>query len=430
MEEQIKALQATIEDKLKNAASKAELETIKSEMKAEIEKITVGVSVDELKAAQNDFNEKLKAQWVEVEARLKSAEPAPRPLSFGEKLKQAFKDAGMIESSVDEFGRTVESVKFDRKDGYARVKAAFDMNTAGTTASVDKGYQTNYGMVKEELPLSTDMHLIDVFPHMPLAPIERHFAKLVEYEETDGTGLKTETTAAGDSSFKIKTVDFKVFDYGVKFRVHRNLLRTWVGLQNRIQTIGMDRLKSKFSTFILGSAGDNSATPYGILNAGYYTAYDTTLRANEVKKANIVDVIANAILQADIAEKSVNAIMLNPVDVAELKSLKDANDNRISQAGLVVDERGNLSYIHGLQIIKTKKITANTAILVNTVESVEIGDKFNMEVLIGYDKTEDFSKGILTIQIESEFAIGIGDPLTIIYISDITTAASNLSIPE
>ena len=428
MEEELKALQTTIDEKLKQAASKQDIETIKSAFDEKIAAIQTGVTDEQLKAAQSAFDDKLKAQWETVEARLKSQEPA-KPMTFGEQLKQAFVTAGMIEESTDELGRKVESLKFSRSSqGYERVKAAFDMNTAGTTASVDKGYQTNYTMLKEELPLSTDVHLVDVFPHTPLAPIERHFAKLVEYDETDGSAQKLETSAAGDSSFKIKTVDFKVFGYGVKFRVHRNILRNWVGIQQRITTIGMDRLKSKITTFILGTAGDNSATPYGIGNAGFFTAYDLTLRALEVQKANIVDVIGNAILQVDISEKSVDTIMLNPVDIAALKSLKDGNDNKINQAGLIVNDRGELAFIHGLRIVKTKKVLANTAWLVKANESVEIGDKFNMEVLIGYDKTEDFSKGVVTIQIESEMAIGIGDPKTIIYISDITAAAEALTV--
>jgi len=87
-----------------------------------------------------------------------------------------------------------------------------------------------------------------------------------------------------------------------------------------------------------------------------------------------------------------------------------------------------LAFIHGLRIVKTKKVLANTAWLVKANESVELGDKFNMEVLIGYDKTEDFSKGVVTIQIESEMAIGIGDPKTIIYITDITAAAEALTV--
>jgi len=313
-----------------------------------------------------------------------------------------------------------------------RVKAAFDMNTAGTTASVATGLQTNYNMMKQELLMSVDVEMLDLFPHMPLAQIERYMAKVIEYEETDGSGQKAETAAAGDSSYKLKTEDFKVFDYGVKFCVHRNMLRTWAGLQTRIQSIGMDRLKSKISSFVIdaSAAGDGSTVPYGMLSTAKYTAYDTTLRAGEVKAANIVNVIKNAVLQAEIAKKPINAVLLNQIDVATIEDLKDGNDNSVRLAGLVVDATGKLSYIYGLRVFKTSKVTANTAIFINTNESIEFGDKFNMETLIGYDKTEDFSKGIVTIQLETELAIGLGDVLTIIYCSDLATAAATLSAPS
>ena len=434
MEEQLKALQTAFEEKIKQAASKDELDKIKSDMKADADKLKAELKEEQkaefdeqLKAQKTDLEEKLKAQWEAVEKKIKEKEKMEK-LSFGDKLKAAFAAQNLI--SEDENGQ--ELFKMDiNSDQKIRVKAAFDMNTAGTTASVATGLQTNYGMMRQELLMSGDVEMQDVFQHMTLAQIERYMAKVVEYEETDGSAIKLETAAAGDSSFKLKTEDYKVFDYGVKFRVHRNMLRTWAGLQARIQSIGMDRLKSKISTFVIdaSAAGDGTTTPYGLLSTGKYTAYDTTLRSGEVKAANIVDVIKIAVLQSDIAKKPINAVMLNHVDIAEIESLKDANDNSVRLSGLVVDATGKLAYIYGLRVIKTSKVTANTAIFINSNESLEFGDKFNLETLIGYDKTEDFSKGIVTIQLETELAFGLGDPLSIIYVSDIATAAATLNAP-
>lgn len=419
MDEQLKALQEAIEAKLKLAASKDELTTIKSEIAEQIKAIKVSVTDEQLKAAQDDFNEKLKAQWVEVEAKLKAQEDS-KPQTWMEKLKAAFVEAKAVDG---------ENLKELRPDEKVRVKVAVDMNTTNTTTNVDTGYQTNYGMMAQELVMSTDVEMLDVFGHMPLAQIERYMAKVVEYTETDGTGLKAETAAAGDSSFLIKSEDFKVFDYGVKFRVHRNMLKTWAGLQNRIQTIGIDRLRSKISQFVIdaSAAGDGTSTPYGLLSTGKYTAYDVALRAGEVKSANIVDVIKNAVLQGELAGMTINAVILNPVDVANLESLKDNDNNSVRYAGLSVDATGKLAYIYGLRVIKSKKVTANTAIFINNVKAAEFGDKFNLEVMMGYDKTEDFSKGIVTIQLETELAFGLGDPLAIIYCSDIAAAANVLT---
>jgi hypothetical protein len=428
MDEELKALQTTVEEKLKKAVSKDELESLKAEFKTNMESLKLGVSDDELKAAKNEFDEKLKAQWSEVEKKIGEGKKNDEPVDH---LKAAFIDAGVMEG---------EEVKFDIKDTANKVRIkAVDMNTTNTIASVATGMQTNYGMMTQKLESSSEVNLLDVLPSMPLAPIERYMAKVVEYSETDGTGQKAETTAAGDSSFLVKTEDFKIFQFGVKFRVHRNMLRQWVGLQQRIMTVGMERLRNKIATFLIdkAAAGDGTTIPYGLLSTGKYTAYDLTLRASEVAAANIIDVIKNAVLQSqlmgttnEMGNKVVDTVLLNPVDVANIESLKDLQNNSVKLAGLVVDASGKLAYIYGLRVIAKKYVTANTAIFINTgmTPSVEIGTKQNLEVIIGYDKTEDLSKGIVTIQLESEYAFGLGDPETVIYCSDITAAATALSV--
>lgn len=432
MDEELKNLQTAVEEKLKKAATKEDVEKVKAEISEQINGIAVGASKEELETIKSEFDAKLKAQWVETEAKLAEGIKSEKQLTFSEQLKSEFEKAGFIEN---------EEVKFDINDTASkiRVKAAFDMNTAGTTASVATGYQTNYGMQVQKLQSSSEVNLLDVFPTLPLAPIERYMAKVVEYDETDGSGQKAETTAAGDSSFKLKTEDFKIFQFGVKFRVHRNMLRQWSGLQQRIQSIGMERLKNKIALFLLdkAAAGDGTTIPFGILSTGKYTAYDSTLRAGEVKGATIVDVCKNAVLQSqlmgtdnEMGYKTIDTVLLNPVDIAEIESLKDNNDNSIRLAGLVVDASGKLSYIYGLRVIAKKYVTANTAVFMNTTTSpaIEIGTKQNLELIIGYDKSEDLSKGIVTIQLESEYAFGLGDPESIIYCASLSQAATDLTL--
>jgi len=431
MEEELKNLQTAVEEKLKKAATKEDVEKVKAEISEQIKGIAVGASKEELETIKSEFDAKLKAQWAETEIKLSEGVKSDKPLTFGEQLKSEFEKAGFIEN---------EEVKFDINDTASkiRVKAAFDMNTVGTTASVATGYQTNYGMMVQKLQSSSEVNILDVLPSMPLAPIERYMAKIVEYDETDGSAQKAETTAAGDSSFKLKTEDFKIFQFGVKFRVHRNMLRQWAGLQQRIQSIGMERLKNKIALFLLDKAAEGNGTtiPYGILSTGKYTAYDAALRAQEVKGATIVDVVKNAVLQSqllgtenEMGNKTIDTVLLNPVDIANIESLKDQNDNSIRLAGLVVDASGKLSYIYGLRVLAKKYVTANTAVFMNTTTSpaVEIGTKQNMELIIGYDKSEDLSKGIVTIQLESEYAFGLGDPESTIYCSSISDAATALT---
>jgi len=76
MDQELKALQEAFESKLKLAVSKEEIVTLKNEISEQIKAIVVGVSDEQLKAAQVDFDTKLKAQWEAVEAKLKAKEEA------------------------------------------------------------------------------------------------------------------------------------------------------------------------------------------------------------------------------------------------------------------------------------------------------------------------------------------------------------------
>jgi len=252
---------------------------IKGQMQAEVEKVQKGyisetkaneninlklkefetkIDEEKLKSIVSEFNQKLKAQWEAVETKLK-AQIEDKPQTFGDKLKKAFVDAGLIEQVVVE-GVTVERVKWNRDLGHRVEIKAVDMNTANTIAGVSTGYQSNYGMIKQELPLSSDDHMYDVFGHTPLGEKD-YFSVVVEGTESDGAAIKAETAVAGDSSFLMSTLDYKKFDYAVKFRVHENMLNNWSGLLARIQTLGLDRLKSKISTYVLGSGGNNTSVP-------------------------------------------------------------------------------------------------------------------------------------------------------------------------
>ena len=428
MEEQIKALQAAFEEKLKQAATKEEIAAVSKDMADKLASIKVGVTEEQLKAAQDDFNEKLKAQWAEVEKQLKGKDEVKQP-TVVEAIKQALIDGGFTEQ-VQEGDQMITRVKWDNGDKSNiafKVKLAFDMNTANALSGVSTGYLTNYGMQPQQLPLSLNVHFMDAFGGQTLGVKEKYFGVVIEGTETDGADKKAETAVAGDSSYLWLTKEYKVFDFAVKFRVHQNTLDDIENVASRIATIGMDRLKSKIDYYALGSAGDNSATPYGMLNAGYFTAYDTTLRAGEVKSANIVNVIKNAVLQAQIADRMVDTVILNGADIAEIEDLKDANDNSVRLAGIVVDATGKLAYIYGLRVIRNNKMTANTAIVCN-YESLQFGMRKGFGVRMGYDQTTDFSKNIVTIQVESRLAIGLGAAESIIYISDIASAASDLTV--
>jgi len=430
--EETKTIMDALDEKLSKAATKADIDAIRAEFKTQVEGIEKGVSADELSALKADIENKLVKQWEEVtKLTAKESKPVVKR-SFSDAIKETIMQSENVEKYIDATGNDRYRIKgLHSPKAEVEFKIAVDMNTAnavrpGGSPGMSIGSLTDYGMPVQQLPVTLDTHFIGAFSSQ--STTEKYFGVIVEGTETNGADVKAETAAAGDSSYLFSTKEFKVFDFAVKFRVHQNTLDDLDNVMNRIETIGVDRLLSKIDYYVLGAAGDNTATPYGILNAGYFTAYDTTLRQGEVITANIVNVIKNGVLQARKLNRKVDTVILNSSDAAEIEDLKDANSNTVALAGIRLDATGKLAYIYGLRVLINDNMAANKFVLCNYAESIQFGLREDMGVRMGYDQTTDFSKKIVTIQIEARLAIGIGHAETIIYCSNITDAATALSV--
>jgi len=433
MEEQIKALQEAFEGKLKHAASQEQMETLKSELTESITALELGVNEDRIKEVTEDFDTKLKAQWDEVKGLFDT--PAEKPLTLREALKAEMIKNDSTEEYVDVDGDSRYRIKGGDQKGLAfHIKAVVDMNTAnavrpGASPGVNIGYLTDYGMNDQQISNTMNNHFM-LAGFSAESTVEKYYGVLVETTEVDGAAIKTETTVAGGSSYLWKTIEYKVFDFSVKFRIHQNTLDDMENVLNRVTTIGVDRLLSVIDTSTLYASGDNSATPYGLRTTAYHTDYDGTLRQGEVQAANIVNVIKNAVLQANNAEEEVDTLIINRNDASEIEDLKDGNDNTINLAGVKVDDTGKLSYIYGLKVIINNKMTADQFIVCKLSDSIQYGVRKQVGLRLGYDLTTDFSKNIVTAQLDMRLAIGLGKPEAIIYCSGIAAAASSLTVVE
>lgn len=428
-----------VTDRMKSAATKDELESIKAAAKEETKQLIESVKASittELQAKIDEQTDRLKAQGEAIELLKQNGLPEAKPATLKESLKQAIIDSGFVEKYTSEFGERYRIKGANMKNFGVEVefgnKSAVDMNTAnavrpGASPGVNIGFLTNYGMQPVELASSMNQHFIGAgFPVEPI--MEKYYGVLMEVTETDGAAVKAETAVAGDSSYLWKTIEYKVFDFSCKFRVHQNTLDDIDRVVTRITTIGIDRLLSVIDTNTLGGSGDNSATPLGITTSGYFTAYDTALRAGLVVKPNIVDVVKNMVLQANNADQEVDSLIINRTDVAEIENLKDENANTVNLAGIRLDEKGKLAYIYGLKVIINNKQTARKLHVLKLSESLQYGDRQLTKLRMGYDQTTDFSKNIVTLQLDARAAIGIGNPASIIYCSDVDAAITALTL--
>lgn len=420
-----------LEEALKSSADKKSMDALCSEVNKYSEQIKQNAEMHE--ALKKELNEKIRVQAEEL-AVLKKHEDAP--LSSIESLKKALLDTGAFESyTID--GVEKQRVKASHRDNGVSlsiplatiVKSAVDMDTSGAvrpggSPGMSIGSLTNYGMMREVVPTSIYPHFSQIFRTMPTE--DKYFGIVIEDTLEDGTAVKAEDTAGGKSSFLLKTIEYKVFDVCADFRVHENTLDDLDYILTDILTIGMDKLESKLDSYTLNTSGNGTTSVIGIRTSGYFTAYDTTLRAGKVYSPNIVDVIKNAKLQANNQAKLVDTVIMNPNDIAEIESLKDLEANSVTLAGVKLDQAGNLAYIYGLRVVAKTEMTEGSLVVCKS-DSVTFGVKSMADVRIGYDVTTDFSKGIKTIQLKSRVAVGIGSPLGIIYCSSITDAITALT---
>ena len=429
--------------KMAQAVSKQDVESIKAaakeETKALIESVKASITED-LQAKIDEQTERLKSQGEAIEL-LKGSIAAPvaenDPVkAFKESVKAALMNSEYVEKYTSEGVERYRIKGYNQKNFGIEIpfanKAAVDMNTAnavrpGSSPGISIGYLTNYGMNPVELATSMNQHLIGAgFIVEPIT--DKYYGVIKEGTETNGAGIKAEDAAAGDSSWLWDSEEFKVFDFSAKFRVHQNTLDDMDRVANRVATVGIDRLLSVIDTNALNTSGDNTATPYGLRSSGYYTAYDTALRATTVKEANVVDVIKNMVLQANNQDFDQDALIINRTRVAEIESLKDQNANSVNLAGIRLDERGKLAYIYGLKVIINNKIPTTALITCKLSESLQFGDRQATALRMGYDLTGDFSKKVVTLQLDARAAIGIGNPLATIYCSDVAAAISALNL--
>ncbi len=423
----VNELGENFENKLK-AANEAATKENKEALKQAIE--DVNKASQELfgknKQAYEALEGKMKLIAEDLE-RSKKQTIEPKGTSFKESLKKSLIDNELIEEYVAENGETLMRLKnADRLSGKIQLKAAIDMTTAltmvpGTDTNI--GYLTSYSMKKVELPISQDIHMTQVVPVKRIAT--KYFGVVVYHTETKGAATAAENVAGGKSSFKVKTIEYKVHDVTCYFHIAKNNLEDIDMLLNDIEKRAQNNINEVIDAKTLGTNATDATDVQGLLGAGNYTAFSET-GLGTVKMANIVDLIRKVRLQARKAGKKVNAVIMNSTDIDEIETLKDANGNYPNQLGVKFDANGKIISVGGLAIIENDNITANQLLAINTEESSEIGIRKDVEMEIGWEN-DDLTKRMVTIVFVTRLAHGIKDAASTIYVADIDSAVSNIT---
>lgn len=438
-DELLKVIQGTIQEALtnneKNLYTKEQLDTKLGEINKEIAKNLntedikkLNTDVTEMLKEQSAIKESLETQAIEIKKLGDNGGSKTEPLKLGDIIAKQLTEQGYLEKNEglsNLAGVDVMRVKGNSNATKSLVnfetKAAIDMTTAlmllpGSDPGTSIGYMTAYQMQEVLLNSSTDMSMLEVLPVTPIT--DKYFGVVVEYTEVDGTATTAENAAAGQSSFLLKTEEFKVFKINTYFKTSEENLEDISTLVAKMNRIGADRIKQKVNEKILAATGNGTTDIKGMLVVGNFTAFASATYANSVKAANTINLIGKMKLQAELTDDKVNVVILNPADIDIIEQDKDAIDNSVNDRSVVFDSLGRLVSIKGLLVVKTKKMTSNTCVVMSN-EAAEVGLRKGINVVIGLD-SDDLTKGMRTLVIGTRLAMGVGKASAIIYSASIT----------
>jgi HK97 family phage major capsid protein len=379
--------------------------------------------------------EAVNTELLKVAAELKALKEIPKTSKeekqgFGTILRKALEKEGYTEEVVIDpiSQKKALTVKgWDRKNMGLTVKVAVDMTTAlslapGSTPGTSIGYLTDYKMKDVMINLTKDTHCVQFLPTDPI--VNKYMGVMVEHTYYDGAAAKAEGSAAGQSSLKFKTVEFKAIEYATYFRVSKENLSDLPRLESKLNRIAPDKILSTLDAAIFSTTGDNSATAWGMYYAGNYTAFSST-GLGTVPDANIVDLIGKLALQAELADQDVNTVIVHPSRLNAVRQGKDQLGNSLTNRNVVFDAFGNVVSIWGLTVIKNKAQTVDrVTVLWN--EAAEIGLLEDISFEIGTNAS-DLTEGMRTIVFWMRAAFGVGKPGAIFLSSDPDTDIATIT---
>lgn len=273
------------------------------------------------------------------------------------------------------------------------------------------------------LPLSIYPHVIDYFPSRPISTT---LSMLVSYSYEDGSAIVAEGAASAKSSLLMKTVEFPSFRISTYVSMTDKMLDNLPEALSEIARVAPDKIKSKLDSYIYSAAGDDSTSIKGMFAASKSTAFNAAGYAGSVTNANFIDLIEAMVLQCEASDYQPGVLGLNPADIRlKFNSLKNELNDSIRD-NRVVFTNGKLTSVCGLNVVASKSIASNTCFVGAVYNVALLGINKDMTMEIGLNGT-DFIEGQKTARIGMDVAFGVGDPLGIIYCSDMTADKNTIT---
>lgn len=138
------------------------------------------------------------------------------------------------------------------------------------------------------------------------------------------------------------------------------------------------------------------------------TEFDTNLLKSDDQQ---VDILRRAILQVRIAEYAASGIVLNPVDWADIETLKDANGRYLfGNPGQSVQPR-----MWGLPVVDTNAMPAGHFMVGAFNLAAQVFDREDANVQVSTEDGDNFTKNMVTIRAEERVALAVFRPQSFVY---------------
>jgi HK97 family phage major capsid protein len=222
----------------------------------------------------------------------------------------------------------------------------------------------------------------------------RRYIDMTAY--TSNAAYKAEKASMPEDAATFQEYSISVKKVGTTIPITEEFLYDYKLLSSEIKNRLIEELKLKIDDKLLNGTGADVSGIYG----AYAQSYAVGSFANTIINPSIYDLILvlKAQMSAGKAKYMPNYVIMNPVDVITMMSTKNDLGDYVKPTFVSHD----YMVVGGVTIKQSNLQTANTLTIgdFRYSELIKAGD---INLQIGYNLSEDFSKGILTVRAVKRF---------------------------
>ena len=230
---------------------------------------------------------------------------------------------------------------------------------------------------------------------------------VIETGFTNNAATVAELAKKPESDIKLDTKDTSAKVIAHTMKASRQILDDASQLRSYIDGRLRYGLKLKEENQILNGDGTGSNL-FGILPQA--RAYAKQVGASTTLESGL-DTFRYAMLQAVLAEYPASGFVLNPIDWANIETLKDTSGQY-----LIGNPKGTVNpTVWGLPVVQTQAIAQGKFLTGAFNLGAQIFDRWQSRVEIATENEDDFVKNLVTILCEERLALAVYRPESFIY---------------